>query len=247
MKYIPTLFSTEMVQSEIEGRKKMTRRTKGLERINANPDEWTLTSKNKNICRFFSGEENNPNPIEKYWIFEHCISFEQIEVKCPYGVVRDIKEKSDILWVRESFDVAKFSDENIYFYKANFKVNEDVLMKWRPSIHMPKEACRIFLRVTDVRCERLHEITEQDAVDEGIGSPFPSPGNTPFYLNYMEKAKSFKMNHIADNAIHSFQSLWVKINGQSSWDDNPYVWVVSFERCERPADFLPSPSQTINS
>lgn len=230
MKHIPILFSTEMVRAKLDGRKKMTRRTKGLEVINANPEEYRLTYKHKNICRFFSGEENNPNPVEKYWIFEHISDGEEIEVKCPYGVVRDIKEKSDILWVRESFAASPF-DDNVFVYKADAyeHINTPNKHKWKPSIHMPKDACRIFLRVTDVRIERLQDISEQDAVDEGIKM---DDEPTICYKNYMSDKWWYS------NPIDSFRSLWVSINGQKSWVDNPFVWVVSFERCERPADFL---------
>jgi len=217
-----------MVQAILEGRKKMTRRTKGLELINANPDEWTLTRANKNICRFYSGEENNPNPIDKYWIFEHCISFQQIDVKCSFGVVRDIKDKSDILWVRESFAASPF-DEHVFVYKAAAfeHINTPNKHKYKPSIHMPKLACRIFLKVTDVRCERLHEVTEQDAVDEGILDIWASSNDgTHAYKNYMHTRKEAMepcghWNVVADNAIYSFRSLWAEPYEHSSRDSLP--------------------------
>lgn len=234
MKHTPILFSTEMVQSTLDLRKKMTRRTKGLEVINLNPGQWRLTSENKHICKFYSGSENNPNPIEKFWIFEHKLTGDRQEVKCPYGVVRDIKEKSDILWVRESF-VPDYFDNHAPGYKADWtKTSAEYVTepKWKPSIHMPKSVCRIFLRVTDVRIERLHDISDQDAVDEGIKSIFRALHHEIRYADYLDPESTWGSPRL------SFLSLWAKINGQQSWDDNPWVWVVSFERCEKPEDFI---------
>ncbi|HNW91201.1 MAG TPA: hypothetical protein PKN48_16195 [Bacteroidales bacterium] len=124
-----------------------------------------------------------------------------IEQRCPYG------QPGDILWVRESF-FNHFSD--LYSYKAdNTKGNK----KWKPSIHMPKAACRIFLRITDIRVERLKNITEEDANNEGV------------FLDMW------------DNKVTAFSNLWKKINGHDSWSANPWVWVISFERCEKPENF----------
>ena len=188
MKHIPILFSTEMVQAILEGRKKMTRRTKGIPDLKA--DDYK--------CFDMGGG---------WYFFErNKYSFDRREVKAPYSI-------GDILWVRESFCIFD-PDFCEYAYKTDIVFPTP--KKWRPSIHMPKEACRIFLKVTDVRCERLHEITEQDAVDEGVDT-------YPVF-----------------SAYDDFRSLWAKINGQSSWDANPYVWGISFERCDRPSDFLPS-------
>lgn len=208
MKHIPTLFSTDMVQAIIEDRKKKTRRTKGI------PD--------------FKADDYKCFDMGGGWYFfeRNKYSFDRMEVKAPYSI-------GDILWLRESHTIEMMR----YRYKADDYITdeekaENIKLKWRPSIHMPKEACRIFLKVTDVRVERLHEITEQDAVDEGIEFNVYPRSDERQFKNYMGNASWFK------NPIHSFQSLWAKINGQSSWDANPYIWVISFERCDRPSDFL---------
>lgn len=228
MKHIPILFSTEMVQAILEGRKKMTRRV-------VNPQPNTQFRKDDRIRIYKRGDK---------WEVKDKLSdcFSRLDCfSCKYDV-------GDILWVRESFASSPF-DDNVFVYKADaFKhINTPNKHKYKPSIHMPKKACRIFLKVTDVRCERLHEITEQDAVDEGIldmwSNVYDKKDNLHAYLKYDVTHKE-KMEpgghwaHVADDAIHSFQSLWAKINGQSSWDANPYVWVISFERCDRPSDFL---------
>ncbi|MDO8997221.1 MAG: hypothetical protein Q7U77_11390 [Sediminibacterium sp.] len=188
MKYIPILFSTAMVQAIIEGRKSMTRRV-----VKPQPSETGVSA-------FNDGEHP--------------------QMKCPYGQV------GDILWVRESFisgyecDEGSFNtDEDgeyipVLKYKADresfdwYDGNSDFpceKIPWKPSIHMPKSACRIFLKITNVRVERLQDISEEDAIAEGIAS---------------------------------FKSLWQSINGEKSWDDNPWVWVIEFERIEKPENFI---------
>jgi hypothetical protein len=124
------------------------------------------------------------------------------EVKCPCGQV------GDVLWVREAYAPHYFDDFS-HGYKANWNdtaaeyVNQP---KWKPSIHMPKEACRIFLKITDIRVERLQDISNSDIRAEGAAEF----GCTSHRLN--------------------FQSLWQSINGQQSWEANPWVWVIEFDR-----------------
>jgi len=201
MKHIPILFSTEMVQAILDGRKKMARRKLQIHTPGVQPDFDPDHYK----CLDMGGG---------FYFFErYKYRFNRVEKKSPYSI-------GDILWVRESF--ATWDDTVAYKTDIVFPYPK----KWKPSIHMPKSACRIFLRVTDVRCERLQEIDDYDAILEGVKNEFDK------YKDYM-KADSYYMG-----ARGSFRSLWASINGQKSWDANPYVWVVSFERCERPADFL---------
>lgn len=99
---------------------------------------------------------------------------------------------------------------------------------WKPSIHMPKSACRIFLRITDIRVERLQDITEMDAFAEGIDDQGDS------YIE-AEQAQLAGVRVCAGSpAQHSFANLWMQINGPDSWAANPWVWVVSFERIDKP-------------
>lgn len=188
----PILFSTEMVQAILEGRKTQTRRTKGLEKVNENPDGHTFNS--------FSIDNKNATfkRLEGMW--------QGVDVPFKTG---------DVLWVRESFAKVEFKDQpTLYLYKAN---PEHQSMKWKPSIHMPKEACRLFLKVTNVRVERLQDITEMDAIFEGC-------------MQY-EKDTDWM------TALYGFELLWKKINGESSWKSNPWVWVIEFERIEKPENF----------
>jgi hypothetical protein len=109
--------------------------------------------------------------------------------------------------------------------------------KWKPSLFMPKAACRLWLKVTNVRVERLKDISEEDAIAEGVFDAFRGEdiaGNA--YKNYLDKKGGW--DSVADNAIHSYMTLWEKLNGLDSWDLNPFVWVYDFEVIrERPFKF----------
>jgi hypothetical protein len=101
--------------------------------------------------------------------------------------------------------------------------------KWRPSIHMPKAAARIFLRVTDVRAERLHDITESDAQAEGA-----TDGGC---ANCGEKETECKCGRPSPDHVDAFAHMWIQIHGESGekgWHANPWVWVRTFERADRP-------------
>jgi hypothetical protein len=137
---------------------------------------------------------------------------------CKYGV------PGDRLWVRETFahQAAEYewSASNSIpvvpaetWYRADFADAEshNKTMPWKPSIHMPRSASRITLEVTGVRVERLQDISEADARAEGVDRHAPG--------------------EIADVAYRApFRSLWGDINGAGSWDANPWVWVVEFQR-----------------
>jgi hypothetical protein len=105
-------------------------------------------------------------------------------------------------------------------------------MKWKPSIFMPKKKCRIFLEITDVRVERLQDISEEDAIAEGIKKTWINDDIKQCrFKNYINDGKGSK------SPIDSFNSLWVSINGKDSWKANPWVWVYEFKVVEKPKDF----------
>lgn len=99
-------------------------------------------------------------------------------------------------------------------------------VKWRPSLFMPRFASRINLQITGVRVERLNDISEADAIAEGIkGEYFPSIGTgTMFYKDYLNG----KFGLIPSA---SYRTLWESINGVGSWELNPWVWVIEFKKC----------------
>lgn len=142
----------------------------------------------------------------------------------------------DILWVRETWQHSLIPNDYCYKADTDNPIYLDQSWKWKPSLFMPKEACRIFLEIEDVKVERLQDITEEDAINEGIFDMYRGKGIIGnAYRNYLDKEGGY--DSVADDAIHSFQTLWQKINGISSWDDNPFVWVNSFKSIERPSNF----------
>lgn len=160
-------------------------------------------------------------------------------IRCPYG------QPGDRLWVREAH---AFTDahEPDYMgsieYRADNKclavdhgpVTVDVPHKcdprpfdgpWRPSIHMPRWASRITLEITDERVQRLQEISREDAIAEGIeGQSQSGP-----WRNYLRGGYWFPEGH-ETAAIYSYRTLWESINGPGSWDVNPWVWALTFQR-----------------
>ena len=190
----PILFNTEMVRAILDGRKTQTRRVikslDGLSFYRAEPSEDAYEALGK--WDFFYGW------LEGGVMFDACAS-----VKAPYSI-------GDILWVRETWN-GDWCDH--YIYKADggsaVSAGYDKEPRWHPSIHMPRDAARIFLRVTDVRVERLQDIDDDGVVAEGleIGA--------------------------------QIDELWNRTLSKSSramfgWDANPWVWVIEFERCNKP-------------
>ena len=141
---------------------------------------------------------------------------------CPYIPPY---QPGDILYVRETWCKGSYGNEKEkYYYKAD---NNNFFCTWHPSIHMPKEAARIFLKVTDVRVERLQEITMDDCHREGINIATSS----------VTDGETLNRNH--DFSLEKFEALWDSTVKKSDldtygWDANPYVWVIEFERCEKP-------------
>ena len=203
-KFIPILFSTEMINAILEGRKTQTRRA-----VKFNNYLPSLTHKHhsKMTVRGFEVYDGNKE-LDGNLIFRH-------------GNV------DDILWVRETFTF--WNDQPCY--KAD-NLSENKLLKWKPSIFMPKEASRIFLKVTNVRVERLNDISESDAIAEGV-EKIADYGATGYKL-YTEPEASYS----DIDAVYSFESLWESINGKESLDANPFVWVIEFEKIDKPENFI---------
>ena len=212
----PILFSGEMVRAILEGRKTQTRRIVKMRDGSLMQDDDLSTHLDNSFDCVMDFTKTYP-----YWQ----------KLNCPYGNI------NDVLWVRETFQETTWlhpSDENYgYIYKASENGREwaanDERWKWKPSLFMPKSACRLFLKITKIRIERLQDISEQDAISEGIDSEFDT------YLDYEQKETLG--SYYLLSARDSYESLWAKINGQDSWDENPFVWVISFEITERPQGF----------
>ena len=191
----PILFNTEMVRAILDGRKSCTRRLVKIRR--------------KDACGFYVTKKSDGTFSGIYEYDENESMFDN-PLMPPY-------QPGDILYVRETWKKAP----NGYYYYEDWQ-RDDIadVTKWKPSIHMPKEAARIWLKVTDVRVERLQEITSEQISREGVEVEYPH------VLNGEEKR-------------YAFSALWNSTIKKSDldrygWDANPYVWVISFERCEKP-------------
>lgn len=220
MKHIPILFSTPMVQALLEGRKTQTRRVVKTADIIFAPDKFTYignTNENQDIPHPAEGSNSK---IWYQWRLKNNNSASWIDT-CPYG------QPGDILWVRESFNYGNIGNGMQPFYRADNERPHGYSTPWKPSIHMPKSACRLFLKVKSVRVERLQDISEEDAISEGI----KPTGYFDFYENYLSEGYTDLVPY------ESFKSLWQSINSPASWEANPWVWVVEFERVERPGGF----------
>lgn len=188
----PILFNTEMVRAILGGRKTCTRRL-----IKHNVDAMLNSPYHK----------EHPEVEDKQIISKLCLP--------PY-------QPGDVLYVRETW--SEWTGGYVYkawsspFPQAGAYLGE----KWHPSIHMPKDAARIWLKVTDVRVERLQEITIDGIRNEGISSMAVHAGDMEI-------------------ALKEWELLWNSTIKKSDldrygWDANPWVWVIAFEPCEKPKD-----------
>lgn len=133
----------------------------------------------------------------------------------------------DCLWVKETWkwegDTAytDISPIGTFLYKLDDR--EDIITGWKSSMFMPKIAARLFLQITDLKVERLHDISDEDCVEEGIRA-FTKDTKTWKY-----GIEGWDWATMPNNPKDAFKRLWIQINGKKSWDENPYLWVISFE------------------
>ena len=202
----PILFSAPMVRAILEGRKTVTRREvkkpAALDCLAAGFEPAFLAQPgNSDLCPY-------GKPGDRLWAREtwYCDHFE---------VMRGPYLKPDDL------DVSEARDDGTLVYAADgltpYEADQPV---WKPSIHMPRWACRTLLEITDVRVERLQDITYEEAVAEGV-----------------HRDNCCRMWTASDEGgtchkypVPAFKDLWTGINGPDAWDANPWVWVVEFKR-----------------
>jgi hypothetical protein len=198
MKERPILFSGPMVRAILEGRKTQTRR----------------------VVNLIGGPNNRGDEYINKGVLIHPLAG---PYRCPYG------KAGDRLWVRETFSAYapqgqtgnwKTGENVTYVYRAD-DADADVA-RWYPCIFLPRHASRITLEITEVRVERLQEISEADAGDEGAGirlSDYPQWDGDPDCYR-----KLFRVGWDGLNAKRGY-----------SWESNPWVWVVEFKRLEMEA------------
>jgi hypothetical protein len=208
----PILFNGDMVRALLAGQKTQTRRVaKNIHQDRMFRSGWKVESSDKkSAC-----STDAPHGF--------------LAEVCPFGKI------GDLLWVRETFISGFECDDNgmpteneRIWYRASggldcwYDGGSDFPKEnipWKPSIHMPRCASRLTLRITDVRVERLQDITEEDAIAEGIN------GELCQRFLYSESTKG----QLLPAAVHAFSGLWESINSAGSWNDNPWLWVIEFE------------------
>lgn len=223
-----------MVKAILEGRKSQTRRM-------VKPALQDCSDRHKQYVEA-EWKDNSPEFVQSLdggnsWYCRYCGNGTNgmgEGFKSPYGLA------GDILYVRETFcwDWLDYPDrtKKYYVYKAStpdyvFASGEH----WLPSIHMPKEAARLFLKITDIRVERLQDISETDAEAEGVewrimGKGFGRLEGLRLYKDYINPSNT---DYGPIFAKDSFSYLWQSINGPESWDANPWCWCINFERIEK--------------
>jgi hypothetical protein len=217
MKERPILFKGAMVRAILDGNKTQTRRiiecicnSWHIDRVLG---DWGLS------VPPHKWDGSDPEPLWRWTGKKQPKAGDWVEVfqtevddhrggpiSCPFGTV------GDRLWVRETWQFCDYDGPGGYpktdiVYRADGET-DDKRHGWVPSIHMPRWASRITLEVTGVRVERLNEISESDAISEGV--TLPNPELETYYSG--------------------FKRLWQSINGPSSWSLNPWVWVIKFKR-----------------
>jgi hypothetical protein len=216
MKERPILFSNAMVDALLRGCKTQTRR---IMEIQPPGDGYVLAE--------IIGDKKKRGKL--HWVKTNkeatLITDDQnIEFTCPYGQV------GDCLWVRETFAIV----DNIVKYKVD---NPKLDTKWKASIFMPRAASRILLKFTGVKIERLNDILDDDALEEGLSQTskdgfttkygIPDKDGWPGHDNW-----GWDWQNWNTSPRKAYKFLWEKINGIGSWGVNPLVWVISFEVVE---------------
>lgn len=204
----PILFSGAMVRAILEGRKTQTRRLwkmpRGL--------DWYVSG-----C--MRGEETGDihDPATSWW--GHIE-----DMACPYG------RPGDRLWVRETWAQPAALDPGPTVYRADYpacvptgfqNLPPAEAISWKPSIHMPRELCRLVLEITGVRVERLNDCSQLDAIAEGIAPELDG------WMDYSNPSCQMCLD-----PVDSYRTLWNSINGAGAWERNPWVWVVEFRRIQ---------------
>lgn len=227
MRVLPILFNGDMVRAILDGRKTVTRRPVKYKysntemKIRADKYGTRLVEIQKDV----EGETYGKNEDGSTW---HKLRG-YIVPKPPY-------KQGDILYVRETWDNLPVNPDGSYcgydryYYRADGDLRPEGWQEnWKPSIHMRKHAARIWLKVTDVRVERLQDITDEQAKAEGAN-----------WKNGKNVGWEEKMRR---TAIDRFAELWNSTIKKSDldrygWDASPWVWVIEFERCEKPEEVL---------
>ncbi|NQT33240.1 MAG: hypothetical protein HQ594_06185 [Candidatus Omnitrophica bacterium] len=215
MKEHPIIFSSDMILAILKDRKTQTRRV-----IKPQPCNWVENiefDKNRNICILHGHEMGMKSAT-------HGFDGQPV-ILCPYQVGMK-------LWVREVWSDAgsstsKFEkDKRLIYYKANPCIKFPFSKGWKSPIFMPRWASRITLEITDVRVERVQEISLWDAKQEGLNFEWQTGWTGCIPL----KESLFYGYHM----LTEWKNLWNSIHKkQYRWEDSPWVWIINFKRIKK--------------
>lgn len=212
----PILFSAEMVRAILAGRKKQTRRV-----INPQPNAWVGRTQERVGVPYKSTQKK---PHKNLFIWEEDNGDRYEPIKCPYG------QPGDRLYVRETWANLNADFPTVaphFVYRADNQDHGPVT--WRPSIHMPRAASRIILEITDIRVERVQDISEPDAMAEGCAMLAKHPGNDGWISAHKGVTPTLEEGY---SYREGFLFLWQVIYGMDSLKSNPWVWAITFKRIQ---------------
>lgn len=270
MKFYPILFSTEMVKAILEGRKSQTRRVVKMRDGSLMEDE--------DLSKHMDGSFDKVMDFTKTFPFYQKLKCPYGEVGDVLWVRENWQLagwdfEDGFMSIRyedgkeEECDVFDPTEDSMWLLNQVLNLETKGIIKqdpedeerlvftgkkqpFKPSIHMPKAACRIFLQIKNIRVERIHDITTDDVRSEGVKYPVIDNGDgsaTPVFnisekftaLDFMpENYKQLNKDELSDALLYAhFALLWSSINGLESWNSNPWVWAIEFERIEKPKNF----------
>lgn len=230
----PILFSAPMVQALLYGRKTQTRRVLKLPDAPARLGRWQAST--------IGGPgvtDNKGQPVAERPCVWHTRTAAVVVPRIMAG---------DSLYVREAFAYVGTTDPGWLVHRASYQADcrrhgfdepfpDEQNVTWKPGIHMPRKISRLTLLVTDVRVEQLHDITERDAIAEGVEYESADP---PFY--YVPGIMPHSITGVGleqpggNHAVRSYAKLWNHINGAGAWESNPWVSVTTFTVEQRNID-----------
>ncbi|HAO61569.1 MAG TPA: hypothetical protein DCQ90_06535 [Erysipelotrichaceae bacterium] len=238
----PILFNTEMVKAILDGRKTVTRRV-----IKPQPSQNTLIGycQDENIFGWSISKECvliTDSRTPPYQVGE--VLYVRETFACEGSDEKDESHPFEVEWYNDDYATGEDHRFYGYVYKADtpnakypsgYPDDFEGAPTWKPSIHMPKEAARIFLKVTGVRVEQLQDITEEQAMKEGVGDPYD-----------YQSDEWYEQNGLCGNYFKdAFYGLWDSLLPpnknrfkcpENERKTNPWVWVIEFERCDKPEE-----------
>jgi hypothetical protein len=233
----PILFSQHMVAANLEGRKTMTRRIIKEQPVRdeiidgqryLKPAGWPLLPVSEFIERFCPYGKIG----DVLWVREEHYRFGHWE---PVPGIKTATGRQKWVFVPET-DEVRYYDNPPAEFRGGRHHKDPFTPAWykRLARFMYYEHCRLFLKITDIRVERLQDISEEDAIAEGANPAYHRCGGYGYYEGGGEIWDCICQKWESSEAVMGFKELWESINGPGSWQVNPWVWVVSFERTNKP-------------